>query len=161
MRNIVPRKMPTTSRQRLALAGAALALTVAACGDATDRSGPTAGGLTGRIAIDGPRGTYPFAQAAAEQFQTDNPDVTITVGRSGADAGFARLCSGEVDVAEASELTEPRCDGGRSAPTAFRPTPEPLVLYASNKSFERPEVKAFIQFVRAHAEEIARAARIR
>jgi phosphate transport system substrate-binding protein len=85
--------------------GAVLALGVSACGgddDDSDSSANGAGGLSGEIAIDGSSTVFPFAQAAAEQFQTENPDVRITVGQSGTGGGFEKFCAGETDISDAS-----------------------------------------------------------
>jgi phosphate transport system substrate-binding protein len=84
---------------------ALLALGVAACGSnggGSNGGGGGSGGLSGEIAIDGSSTVFPFAQAAAEQFQTDNPDVKITVGQSGTGGGFEKFCAGETDVSDAS-----------------------------------------------------------
>lgn len=96
------------SRSLLA-AGAAsvLALSIAACGNSEDDNGgsasaSTGGSLSGKIALDGSSTVYPFAQAAAEQFQTENSGVKITVGESGTGGGFEKFCNGEIDVANAS-----------------------------------------------------------
>jgi phosphate transport system substrate-binding protein len=95
-----------TPKQWLILPIAAvLALGVAACGDDDDDSGDgggTGGGMSGEIAIDGSSTVFPFAQAAAEQFQTENPDVKITVGQSGTGGGFEKFCAGETDISDAS-----------------------------------------------------------
>jgi phosphate transport system substrate-binding protein len=86
-----------------ALAAGALATGVAACGDDETTSGGAGGGkLSGTIAIDGSSTVYPFAQAAAEQFQAENPDVKITVGESGTGGGFEKFCNGEIDISTAS-----------------------------------------------------------
>ena len=66
-----------------------------------------AGGLSGEIAIDGSSTVFPFAQAAAEQFQTENPDVKITVGQSGTGGGFEKFCAGETDISDASRPIDP------------------------------------------------------
>ena len=84
---------------------AALALGVVACGDDDDDDGggdSGGGGVSGEIAIDGSSTVFPFAQAAAEQFQTENPDVRITVGQSGTGGGFEKFCAGETDISDAS-----------------------------------------------------------
>src|SRR5688500_3943048 len=90
----------------------ALAFGVAACGDDEE---PSAGGssnasssgedlskLSGEIRIDGSSTVYPFAQAAAEQFQGQAPGVRITVGQSGTGGGFEKFCAGETDISDAS-----------------------------------------------------------
>ena len=82
---------------------AVLALGVVACGDDDDDDGGGSGGsVSGEIAIDGSSTVFPFAQAAAEQFQTENPDVRITVGQSGTGGGFEKFCAGETDISNAS-----------------------------------------------------------
>jgi phosphate transport system substrate-binding protein len=82
-----------------------LALGAAACGsdDDDDRGGGGGGGdLSGNIRIDGSSTVAPFAQAAAEEFQAQNPDVKITVGTSGTGGGFEKFCAGETDISDAS-----------------------------------------------------------
>jgi phosphate transport system substrate-binding protein len=86
----------------------ALALGVAACG--SDDEGTASGGgggggdqaLSGKIAIDGSSTVAPFAQAAAELFNEENPDVQVTVGTSGTGGGFEKFCAGETDISVAS-----------------------------------------------------------
>jgi phosphate transport system substrate-binding protein len=84
-----------------------LALGAAACGD-DDDSGDGGGGgggskdLSGTIKIDGSSTVAPFAQAAQEAFQAENPDVKITVGTSGTGGGFEKFCAGETDISNAS-----------------------------------------------------------
>ena len=82
-----------------------LALGAAACGnDDDDDSGGGGGGgdLSGKIRIDGSSTVAPFAQAAAEEFQAQYPDVKITVGTSGTGGGFEKFCAGETDISNAS-----------------------------------------------------------
>jgi phosphate transport system substrate-binding protein len=91
----------------IALLSLALAGGVAACGsdDESSSSGGSSsaeGGLKGSIAIDGSSTVYPFAQAAAELFNEENPDVKISVGQSGTGGGFEKFCAGETDVSTAS-----------------------------------------------------------
>ncbi len=91
-------------------ASTVLAFGVAACGDDDDES--TSGdsgtsGLSGSIAIDGSSTVQPFAEAAAELFNQDNPDVNITVGAAGTSGGFEKFCAGETDISDASRSIEP------------------------------------------------------
>ena len=85
----------------------ALAMGAAACGnddnESTASSGSSGGGdLSGSIKIDGSSTVAPFAQAAQEAFQAENPDVKITVGTSGTGGGFEKFCAGETDISDAS-----------------------------------------------------------
>ncbi len=85
-----------------------LALGVAACGSDDDDSSTTGGGassekkLTGSITLDGSSTVFPFAQAAAELFNEEQPDVRVTVGQSGTGGGFEKFCAGESDISKAS-----------------------------------------------------------
>src|ERR687895_1997149 len=80
-----------------------LALGVAACGDDDDDGGGGGGGdLSGTVRIDGSSTVGPFAQAAAEEFQAQNPNVRVTVGQSGTGGGFEKFCAGETDISNAS-----------------------------------------------------------
>ena len=83
----------------------ALTLGAVACGndDDSDSGGGGGGGdLSGKIRIDGSSTVAPFAQAAAEEFGAQNPDVKITVGTSGTGGGFEKFCAGETDISDAS-----------------------------------------------------------
>jgi phosphate transport system substrate-binding protein len=94
-------------------AGLVLALGAAACGgddddsSASADSGDSASGLSGSISIDGSSTVQPFAEAAAELFNEENPDVNITVGAAGTSGGFEKFCAGETDISDASRSIEP------------------------------------------------------
>ena len=91
------------SRSLIAVISAgALAIGVAACGNSDDSSSNGGSAVSGAIAIDGSSTVYPFTQAAAEQFQTENPDARVTVGESGTGGGFEKFCKGETDISNAS-----------------------------------------------------------
>jgi phosphate transport system substrate-binding protein len=88
---------------------ASLAFAVAACGDdeeegngAASASGSSSEELSGAIRIDGSSTVFPFAQAAAELFNEEQPGVKITVGQSGTGGGFEKFCAGETDISDAS-----------------------------------------------------------
>ncbi len=87
----------------------ALALGASACGDNDDSSATAGSGdkLSGSIKIDGSSTVAPFAQAAQEAFQAENPDVKITVGTSGTGGGFEKFCAGETDISDASRPIKP------------------------------------------------------
>jgi phosphate transport system substrate-binding protein len=86
----------------LGLAGV-LALVGAACGGSGGGGG---GDLSGTIQVDGSSTVQPFAQAAAELFQEESPDVRITVGGAGTGDGFERFCRGETEISDASRPIE-------------------------------------------------------
>ena len=93
------------------IAALALAVTAVACGD-DDEGGSGGGGgeaaesLSGNIAIDGSSTVQPFAEAAAETYNEEQPDVNITVGGSGTGDGFEKFCRGETQISDASRPIE-------------------------------------------------------
>jgi phosphate transport system substrate-binding protein len=97
--------------KRWALAAALsglLAVGTAACGDDDGGSGDSGGGnLSGTVSIDGSSTVQPLAEAGAELFNEENPDVDVTVGAAGTSGGFEKFCVGEIDIADASRPIEP------------------------------------------------------
>ena len=81
-----------------------LAIGLAACGD---DGGGGSNDLSGTIRLDGSSTVFPFAQAAAELFNEDNPNVKISVGEAGTSGGFEKFCVGETDISDASRPIEP------------------------------------------------------
>ena len=86
----------------------ALALGAVACGEETSSGSSGGEGLSGTIAIDGSSTVFPFAQAAAEQFMAENPEVRITVGQAGTSGGFEKFCAGEIEISDASRPIDPK-----------------------------------------------------
>jgi phosphate transport system substrate-binding protein len=97
----------------IAMCGA-LGMGVVACGDDDSSSADSGGGsssssdqeLSGKITIDGSSTVQPFAEAAAELFNEEQPGVRITVGGAGTGDGFERFCAGETDISDASRPIE-------------------------------------------------------
>lgn len=75
-----------------------------ACGGASDTpdSGGADSNLSGEIKIDGSSTVTPLLSLAAEDFQTENSGVNVTVGTSGTGGGFEKFCNGETDFSMAS-----------------------------------------------------------
>jgi phosphate transport system substrate-binding protein len=87
-----------TSTRRSALLAVA-ALPLIACGG--DQR--AAGGLGGRIEIDGSSTVYPVSEAVAEEFGREHGGaVRVTIGFSGTGGGFKRFCAGETQISNAS-----------------------------------------------------------
>ena len=86
-----------------------LPLGVAACGEDDDNADASSGdAASGSIAIDGSSTVQPFAEAAAELFKEENPDVDVSVGASGTGGGFEKFCAGETDISDASRPIDPK-----------------------------------------------------
>jgi len=111
------------NRWLAALAAGALSLGVVACGDdeetttggsggtgssetQAESSGEDRSNLSGSIRIDGSSTVQPLAEAAAELFNEDSPNVKITVGGAGTGDGFERYCRGETVISDASRAIE-------------------------------------------------------
>jgi phosphate transport system substrate-binding protein len=90
----------------VAASAAVLAVGVSACGSSDDESSG-GGDLSGTIRIDGSSTVAPLTEAVAEQFQSENPGVKVTVGTSGTGGGFEKFCVGETDISDASREIEP------------------------------------------------------
>src|SRR5690606_28777567 len=93
-------EMPDACRTLLA---ALSAVTLAACDGGSD----AAGGLGGSVQIDGSSTVFPVAEAMAEEFQIEHPEVRVTAGMSGTGGGFQRFCAGETDFTNASRPISP------------------------------------------------------
>lgn len=92
--------------RNLVVAAMIIALTIAlvGCGGAGDKSGTKSEGdkLSGSINVEGSDTMVNLAQAWAEVFQGENPDVMIAVKGGGSGTGIASLINGTVDFANAS-----------------------------------------------------------
>jgi phosphate transport system substrate-binding protein len=86
---------------------AVLTVGIAACGSSDESTGGGGGELSGTIRIDGSSTVGPLTEAVAEQFQSENPGVKVTVGTSGTGGGFEKFCVGETDISDASREIEP------------------------------------------------------
>ena len=58
--------------------------------------------LRGTVKVDGSSTVYPITEAVAEEFTSEAPRVSTTVGVSGTGGGFKRFTAGETDVSNAS-----------------------------------------------------------
>ena len=124
---------------------ASLAFVVAACGDDDEGNGEAASNgetsseeLSGAIRIDGSSTVFPFAQAAAELFNEEQPNVQITVGQSGTGGGFEKFCAGETEISTASrpideEEEVPLCEKNAVEPGEVQIANDGIAV-ATNKS---------------------------
>lgn len=87
------------------IGGLVATLALAACGeDSHDgRDHRPRPALSGSIRIDGSNTVSPLTKAIARRFMAEHRDVHVSVGRAGYARGFARLCRGEIDLADAAE----------------------------------------------------------
>jgi phosphate transport system substrate-binding protein len=131
---------------------AALAFGVAACGGDDDEGGSGGGSaqessgedlsnLSGSIRIDGSSTVQPLAEAGAELFQAEAPNVRITVGGAGTGDGFERFCRGETVISDASRAIEAEeieaCQAKNIAPVEIQVGIDGLSVVA-NKDLKFP-----------------------
>jgi phosphate transport system substrate-binding protein len=121
-----------------------LALGAVACGDDDDDSNGGGGGggssdLAGNIQIDGSSTVQPFAEAAAELFEEENPNVKTTVGGAGTGDGFEKFCRGETQISDASRQIEADerklCSSGNVTPTEVQVANDGITV-VTNKDFQ-------------------------
>ncbi|MES2626802.1 MAG: PstS family phosphate ABC transporter substrate-binding protein [Pseudomonadota bacterium] len=83
-------------------------LALSSCSNDQPESGAAEGtvggeaGLSGAVSIDGSSTVFPISEAVAEEFRTEAPDVSVTVGVSGTGGGFNKFAAGEIDINDAS-----------------------------------------------------------
>ena len=94
----------------------AACIAIGALGSLSGCSGPSAGEndkagvqtsgssekLSGNITIDGSSTVFPISEAVAEEFQTENQGVKVSVAQSGTGGGFKKFTKGETDISNAS-----------------------------------------------------------
>ncbi len=127
-------------RKWLALSAAGvMALSVAACGGDEGEGSSGGGDLTGNIRIDGSSTVQPFAEAAAELFNEENPDVKLTVGGAGTGDGFEKFCRGETQISNASRPIEEDetklCTQGKIKPVEAQVANDGITV-ATNKNLK-------------------------
>ena len=71
-----------------------LAAALAACGGNGSQGGAGGAGARQQLKVVGSSTVYPFTTAVAEQFQRDNPNVSIVVESTGTGAGMKLFCAG-------------------------------------------------------------------
>ncbi|MEQ6391083.1 PstS family phosphate ABC transporter substrate-binding protein [Bacillaceae bacterium S4-13-58] len=79
----------------------ALAIFTVACGD--DNNDAAGDNLEGEVIVDGSGTVYPLMARIAEEYMgSEQPDVSVQVGRAGSSAGFQKFIAGETDFSDAS-----------------------------------------------------------
>lgn len=88
------------SRKAIIGLSAVAVVALGACGSKSSTNGDS--DLSGTILIDGSSTVAPLVTLAAEDFQSSNSGVQVTVGTSGTGGGFEKFCAGETDISNAS-----------------------------------------------------------
>ena len=71
-----------------------VAVALAACGSNSSGDKAGGGGARQQVKVVGSSTVYPFTTAVAEQFQKENPNVSIVVESTGTGAGMKLFCAG-------------------------------------------------------------------
>jgi phosphate transport system substrate-binding protein len=82
------------------------------CGQPSESSPvtPSATGLSGNLTIDGSTTVYPIVNFMGEDFGKANPNVKVSVTKSGTGSGFKKFIEGNLDICTASRTIEPEED---------------------------------------------------
>lgn len=81
----------------------AVALIAAGCGGSDDGASAGEGeDLSGSVSVSGSSTVEPISAANARKFNSENPDVAISVEGPGTGDGFELFCNGETDISDAS-----------------------------------------------------------
>ena len=104
-------------RQFLGLAGGVAAfagLGLAGCGSEPAATGSAAGdaaaSLSGSVTYDGASSFQALVEAAAEQFMTENPDVSITGSGNGSGTGLTAVADGTVNIGNSDVFAETKLE---------------------------------------------------
>jgi phosphate transport system substrate-binding protein len=106
--------IPMSLNPRVRITGAlALAASfLAGCGgddsatSAAPGTGPKVKKAAGTVVVDGSSTVYRISKAAQEEFESENPEITVVVDNHGTGGGFSRYFQGEVDIVDASRPAE-------------------------------------------------------
>lgn len=102
MAHTISARNTNTRKRALVALGLVSALALSACGGSGSSSSTDGSDLSGTILIDGSSTVAPLLTLGAEDFQTANSGVNVTVGTSGTGGGFEKFCAGETDISNAS-----------------------------------------------------------
>lgn len=80
---------------------ALIAILAAGCGDSS-KEGNGDSGLKGSLRIGGSTTVLPLAQAGAEEFMAENPDVKVEVQGTGSSEGIKGVTDGTLDIGNSS-----------------------------------------------------------
>ncbi len=128
-----------TRRRLLAGVGATGVTMVAGCTSANQNTGGSDDTLSGQIEISGSSTVFPLAEAVAEQFQKENPEVTISVKSTGSGGGFKNhFCPGRSDFNNASrpikDSEREQCSGNDIEPHEIKVATDALTVVVNNEA---------------------------
>jgi phosphate transport system substrate-binding protein len=124
-------------RRFLAGAAGAGATLIAGC-TSTDDEG-NGEGLSGEISISGSSTVFPLAEAVAERFMEEHPEVTVSVKSTGTGGGFSNnFCPGRSEFNNGSrQITEgerERCEENGVEPMELKVATDAMTVVVNNEA---------------------------
>ena len=71
--------------------------------------------LSGTITVSGSSALLPLAQAAADEFKTTNPNISMTLNAGGSGTGLKQVSDGSVDIGMSDVFAEEKLDASTAA----------------------------------------------
>jgi len=82
---------------------------------AADTTTPAPAQVSGSISISGSSALFPLVNMAAQQFKTDNPDVTMNVAAGGSGTGLNNVLSETVDIGNSDVYANEKLEAADAA----------------------------------------------
>lgn len=111
-----------------------LAGSLTACSAGTSSSTSSASSLSGTISASGSSALLPLVQAAAEDFMSENPDVSITANGGGSGTGLKQVADGSVDIGNSDVYAEEKLDATQASTLTDHKVTTVIVAAVVNKS---------------------------
>lgn len=126
------------NRTVLLLIATLVTAAVAGCADGNGRDAGSESTLTGNFKQAGSSTVLPVAQAWAEEFGREHPNVDFVVSGGGTGAGFKQFCRGELDVSDASrpikDSEKAECAAAGIEPFEIQVAIDALAVVVSNRN---------------------------
>jgi phosphate transport system substrate-binding protein len=112
----------------------ASSLTACSAGTSSSTASASASALSGTISASGSSALLPLVQAAADDFMSENPDVSITANGGGSGTGLKQVADGSVDIGNSDVYAEEKLDATQASALTDHKVATVVIAAAVNKS---------------------------